>query len=278
MKKIYQLIIAGSFCLLTGCGTDYRIHSAINTDQPFANTWSENLPYRSARRMTDPEAKLTFINPYTYNPSLIGSDQYIQQKRDATLYTPRFFRKYPTDYLPVKLTNGQASYYQMALVDTNHESSRHYRNELQSAMFRVVKESTAIHLSELKATENGGNLLLGAATIGLSGGASVASGAAAHALAAAATGTAGARGLFNEQLYRQTFVESITSLIEKDQERYATTLIAKQTNFVADYSVEAAITDVKEYEDRGSFYHGLTLLQSAVQRENQYTNISTNGH
>jgi hypothetical protein len=164
-----------------------------------------------------------------------------------------------------------APYYWKASESTNltgltDDDRKYYRNELQNAVLRAIKESTEQHLSELKGTENSVNTILGAATIGLAGGASVASATAARALAAAAAGTAGARTLFDDQVYRNTFVESTIALIENDQATFLEKIkTVYQTNNIYNYTVEAGILDAKEYEMRGSFYHGLALLQQAVQ-------------
>lgn len=286
MKISIQTLALISLLLLVGCGTDYRVRSVINTEKPFANSWTENLPWCSTKRFAAPEAKLLFINPYTFNPAALNATDYEKKKRTVTYLTPKVVRQFPSDYLPVLLPTNSPSYYQMANnTNTPMPDRKYYRDELQNAILRIVKESTAQHLSDLKSVENNGNLLLGAATLGLAGGASVASGTAAQALAASAAGTAGARSLFNEQVYRQTFVESIIALIEKDQAEYLSVIHTRQTNSIIDYTVEAAILDTKEYEMRGSFYHGLALLRQAVQDQisgknilipvNEYTNLAT---
>lgn len=169
------------------------------------------------------------------------------------------------------INNPSESFYSKAISNANVASmsseklGKYYRNEMQNAILRTIKETTDQHMSGLKAAENQSNLLLGAATIGLAGGAAVVGGTAARALAAAATGTAGARSLVNEQVYRNTFVESLIALIQDDQEKFLAKIRLEQIKPIEDYTVEAAIMDAKEYERRGSFYHGLSLLQVAVQ-------------
>jgi hypothetical protein len=251
MKKIFFLLAAGG--LLTGCGTDYRVRSAIDTSKPRAMIWSDGkLTYFykpnkwiESKTYVSPLTTL-HINPYTYNPA--GVTDY-SKRNQPDLSKSFYFQASGGD--PTKTA----------------DQRKYYRNELQNALFQVIHENTEQHLSEFKATENDANLLLGAATIGLSGGASVAAGATAKALAAATTGTAGARSLVNEQVFRNTFSESIIALIDKDQSDFLDILRQRQTNSIFDYTVEAAIMDAKEYEIRGSTYHGLALLQKAVQNQ-----------
>ena len=73
--------------------------------------------------------------------------------------------------------------------------------------------------------------------------------------------------MVNEQVYRNTFIESIIALVEKDQGDFLKEVRKLQTNSITAYTVEAAIMDAKEYEVRGSFYHGLAFLQEAIQSQ-----------
>lgn len=222
-------------------------------------------------RLSDPDAKLVFINPYTYNPSALTTSDYNSRRRVLTQPIPKSLLTYKSEILPPKLPQGSNSYYWCAINDPDKSERKRFRNELQNAIISVVKENTATHLSELKATENSGNLLLGASTIGLSGAAAVSPYAStARAFAAAASGTAGARGLFNEQVYRQTFAEGIIKLIQGNQLELAGQLRDWQTNSIDVYPVEAAISDAKEFENRGSFYNGMALMQKAI---GEYTNV-----
>lgn len=241
------LLFTGSLTaiLITGCGTDYRIHSVINTDKNYAITWEMGWnPWKAPRHfITEPGATYTYINPYTYNPAAMTNfaDKQLPDLSKSLYFKASIFNKNSTE----------------------QAEQMYCRNQLQDAILTVIKEATERHLAQIKSVENNGNLLLGAATLGLSGGASVASGTAAQALAASAAGTAGARSLFNEQVFRQTFLESIVRLIKRSQEDYLNIIRERQINDIVHYTVEAAIRDAKEYESRGSFYHGLVLLQEA---------------
>lgn len=248
-----------------------RLHAAMNDPGSASNNVYDAITW-----INGAEKKLTSINP---------------DAKDALDFTVSAFAR-ANDTLAVcsepttSAHNNQqymevyAPYYWKASESTNltgltDDDRKYYRNELQNAILRAAKESSEDHLSELKGTENSVNGILGAATIGLSGGAAVASRVAAKALAVAAAGTAGARSLFNDQVYRNTFVESTIALIENDQATFLNTIkTVYQTNDIYHYTVEGAILDAKEYEMRGSFYHGLALLQQAVQST---LNGNTNG-
>ncbi len=134
-------------------------------------------------------------------------------------------------------------------------------------------ETTGQHLAGVKSAENGGNLLLGAAALGLSGGASVAAPATAKALSAAATGAGGGRALFNERTFRNALVESLIQAVETDRAQFLETIIRpKQDLDIERYDVEAAILDARDYHERASFYHGLELIREAVAEKNATAN------
>jgi hypothetical protein len=268
-----QWLFAGStMMLLVGCASDYRIQSVISTKENYATTWEESYWRHTSpfRAINNPHDTITYINPYTYNPA----------------YNPAYNPPNITNFDRTSVTNlnkecrqylyaVNSLYAKASVYDTNNPGHQmFYRNQLQDAILGVVQESTEKHLAGLKSAENNGNLFLGAATLGLAGGATVASTTAARALAASATGTAGAQNLFNSQVYRQTFVESTIALIEKDQEDFLNVIRQRQTKDIVQYTVEAAIMDAREYEERGSFYHGMALLQAAVQNKlNGGTNL-----
>jgi hypothetical protein len=97
------------------------------------------------------------------------------------------------------------------------------------------------------------------------GGASVAAGTTAKALAAASTGAGGARALVNEQIYRNSLGESIAALILADQlEFFRNQILPNQSKPLAEYGVERAILDAVEYNKRGSMFYGLTLARQAI--------------
>ncbi len=146
------------------------------------------------------------------------------------------------------------------------------RNNLLSVALRLADASTSEHLSAIKATETNMNLLLGAATAGLTGGASVAATAeGAKVLSAAATGTNAGRAMFNETTYRNALGETLVSSIETAHDLERTELVQKMTWCIAEYPVELALADVQKYLERGSFYHGLALIRTAAEEKNSAT-------
>jgi hypothetical protein len=211
----------------TGCARHYRVDAVL---VPELNAPGPKMPFKKSSRSV-PFDQYYAIDPYAYGP---GS----------------------TDSL-----------YKTATSDLNPDRRRQARNELQAAAMRFSDAATALHLASLRATETDINLLLGAASIGLTGAASVAASETAKALAAAATGTQGARALISEQVYRNALTESVIQLIEADRELTARQIRAKWSLAVADYPVEAALGDSEEYHQKGSFFHGLALLRSAAEEK-----------
>jgi hypothetical protein len=266
-----------------GCGTDYRVNSVINPKKNHATMWQESV-WRpryllDMRKFSSPTEKFLYINPYAYNPvtAYVTPDLIADLTNQLVNLNPAS-NSVTGSNLPPQIQFGQvkffvnSSLYLKAIMPTSithytDSDRKYYRNELQNAILQAIDESTEQQLAELKATENNVNLLLGGATLGLAGGASVAAAQTAKALAAAAAGTAGARSLVNEQIYRNTFVESVISLVTKDQSDFLAIIRQRQTNSIYDYTVEGAIMDAREYEERGSFYNGLALLQQAVQNK-----------
>jgi hypothetical protein len=133
----------------------------------------------------------------------------------------------------------------------------------------LADSSISKHLASIKATENNVNLLLGAATAGLTGGATVASEAGAKALSAAATGTNASRGMFNETTYRNALTESLIGSVETDRENKKDKILNRLSNeCIANYPVSVALADVQSYLNGGSFYHGLALIREAAELAN----------
>jgi len=158
-----------------------------------------------------------------------------------------------------------------------HQKARLARNLLQNTIIGLAYENSGQHAAGIKASENGANLLLGGATIGLSGGASVAAGATARALAAAATGTAGGRALFNDETFRNNLAEAMFKAMDTERENYLVTwILPNQTNSVLDYDVARAIRDAQVYNEKASFYYQLSIVLQdiAARTETRRTNIN----
>ncbi|MGV3773036.1 MAG: hypothetical protein ACO1QB_09050 [Verrucomicrobiales bacterium] len=234
----------GVLSLGTGCGsTRYSPRPIVQTTSDYAEPWREKRAWYNFRYDA-------VINPYTYNPSAARDPEHDKKIQDRS-----------------------ESYYSLAITEAEPSERARYRNLLQNAMISVSKESTEKHIGELKASDDTGNVLLGGAAIGTAGAASVASQATASALAAASSGLGGARGLYNEQYFRNTVMEALVAAIHADREVFLKEIEEKQSESIKVYDVEAAIRDAIEYHRRGSFTHGLTLIRRAVETE-RTTNLS----
>lgn len=144
------------------------------------------------------------------------------------------------------------------------------RNELIGTAIRLADAAISTHLGSIKSTETNMNLFFGAATAGLTGGASVAgTEAGAKVLSAAATGTNAGRSIFNETTYRNALGETLTGSIETDRDVKRSELIDRLTSeCVSSYPVGIALADVQKYLAGGSFYHGLALIREAAEQAN----------
>jgi hypothetical protein len=143
------------------------------------------------------------------------------------------------------------------------------RNQLIGASLRLADAAVSNHLASAKATENNMNLLLGAATAGLTGGATVAgTEVGAKVLSAAASGTNAARSIFNESVYRNALGETLVGAIESDREARRKIITDRLTECVSTYPVEIALADIQKYLEAGSFYHGLALIREAAEQAN----------
>jgi len=215
---------------LAGCNKNYRVDPVMSTSQCSGIPWTETSA-TAGLGTTDVEK----INPYTYNGStkegVSGKSFY------ATASDPD---------------------------EPDLEKRKEARNQLQSAIMRISDESTAIHLTAIKAAENNTNLFLGLPALGMSAAATVSPLGAANSLSAASTALQGSRSFINEQVFRNTLFESIILLIEGDRKAKKEAIRAKWNDSIAEYNVEAALQDAAEYHQAGSFYHGLSLLADAA--------------
>ncbi len=233
------MIIASAF-MLSGCASNYRTKSVINTDEAKGMIWEKrnNWLWLTEVGSTTPQ-----INPYTFNPS----------KSDANTKTGSIANSFYTK--AIDAIGGS---------DAEKSKARIYRNEMQNAMLQAARDASKQHIARVMSDERFSNLTFGLATLGLSGGSAIAGGATGKALAAAATGTEGARALISSEVFRNTFVESIVILIERSQKEQLDAIHEKQKKAIEDYGLEESILDVREFESRGSFYHGLSLLRENI--------------
>jgi hypothetical protein len=223
--RLSPFVVIASAVAVVGCNQKYRVDSVLSTDEGDGIPWKERS---DAGFMTDVEK----INPYTYNGKEVGS------------YSD--------------------SLYYIASNDPDESKRKNARNQLQSAIMRISDDTTAVHLTSIKATENNINLLLGIPAIGMSAAAAVSPLGAANSLSAASTGLQGSRSFVNEQVFRNTLFDSIILLIEEDRKTLRDAIRSKWDHPIAKYNIEAAIQDATDYHQRGSFYHGLALLADAA--------------
>lgn len=237
--------LLGLFSIVTlapmvGCANAYRVDPVLNTDKNWTIPWQE-------WSLSEHHVKVEVLNPYTYG-GCPDSDHNIVDA--ATSYY-----KLASDPVGLGSVAGK-------------EQARHARNQLQSAIIRLSQDTTSLHLAGLKSTEANVNLVLGMTAIGLSAGAAAAPGAA-QGLSAGAAFAGGSRALINEQVYRNALIETTIRLIDVSRAEKLLEIQRKQTLSVSDYNVEAAITDAVEYHERGSFFHGLSLLRAEAEKSAQ---------
>ncbi|MFZ2725159.1 MAG: hypothetical protein WAX77_02790 [Methylococcaceae bacterium] len=248
IKNNLKLSVVFLVITLSGCGAAYRpadIFTSDNSDIiiqkncPNCAPW--NLITQIERRVL--EEPTSQINPYTFK----------------SLYP--IATKPLSDCTRKKSDNG--------LVTGNLGVAETARNELIGTTIMLADSAISKHLAEIKSVETNTNLFLGAATAGLTGGATVAGEVGAKALSAAATGTNAARGMFNETTYRNALSETLIGSIETDRENKKQDILAKlNSQCVADYPVSIALADVQNYLNGGSFYHGLALIREAAELAN----------
>jgi hypothetical protein len=243
VKKVIRVVAFSSVILfVTGCGSVYRTNEIIGSE-PYADSWKD--PHYFSIQNGDAGY---LINPRTYNPAAARDPKngLVIGNRDDSLYSKA-----------------------LSSSDSDPNKAIVYRNTLQNAIIGVADKTTKQHLADLKATQNNMNIFLGAAALGLTGGASLAAATTAKALSAAATGIIASRELFNNQTYRDALVESLTGAILSNQQNYYNNFIVpKQALPLAKYDVEAAINDAVTYNTYGSFYYGLQLIQNDVNKAN----------
>ncbi len=145
------------------------------------------------------------------------------------------------------------------------------RNILQATILTLSDRATEAHLASIFATEDSANLSLGLTTLALS-----ATGAAAvgemtkTALAAASTGTAGARALISDEIYSGAFAPAITKAIRTSRRKRALELELKRRELdITTYTAQDAVNDAVRYHQLGSFFHGLELVHRATERANE---------
>ncbi|HMB95890.1 MAG TPA: hypothetical protein VKK61_07620 [Tepidisphaeraceae bacterium] len=151
----------------------------------------------------------------------------------------------------------------------NNDLGKSARNRLQSAMMTLSDQIVSQQLEKIAGLQVEMNTVLGTSALGLSSGATMASLPLATYLSGSAAALSAAQSSFNEQIYRDAVMQSLVGAIESDRATLAADIRQRQSESIDDYSVEAAIEDAIDYHQRGSFYHGLTLIRQAIETSNQ---------
>ena len=138
------------------------------------------------------------------------------------------------------------------------------RNALIEAMIIASDYNTNNHLADVKSSQTTGNLILGSVSLGLTAAAAVTTGGATNALAAASTGTQGTRALVTEQVWRETFAESVALLVIEKRKLLAAEIRQHYADSIVAYPIERGWAEVMEYHQTGSVYIGLALAREAI--------------
>ena len=243
--------------LLLSCGKEYVVPTIFTDDQSAVIvTKYPKECYYFLTIFCNNDDKYKYINPYTYNPGL---------QRIVTHDLLATYKNYSSS----NSIFTKQTYYQIAsnTFSNNTTAARHARNMLQNAIIGVSNSTISRHLGAIKATGTNVNLLFGGATAALTGLGSVAAEATSKAVTAAATGTNAGRSIFNEEVYNNNLVDTITYTIEAGLANKLIQIAYNQQRSIRDYDVEAAIRDALLYHENGSFYHGVDSLREAGERD-----------
>jgi len=158
----------------------------------------------------------------------------------------------------------------VAQVDTlvNPAECMNARNSIISAYLNVSDDVCDRHLADTQFQSASTNLFLGTATSAASLAATVVgAGDGPRALAATAGLTNSMRSMTNEELYLQRIAPLITKQIRTERKKLRTRLTDGLMKSTAEYPVDMALADVKEYHGSCSFAVGLELIaQSDAKR------------
>jgi hypothetical protein len=163
-------------------------------------------------------------------------------------------------------------------VDSLYHTARHYtnglqatnaeiaRNSLQCTMITLSDKAVSKHLSEVTGTQIDVNMLLGGGALAATGVGAVAAPALAQAASASGAGILGFKSLFNEEVYRNALVQALIGAIISDRDKIKADLDAKRLQPIHLYSVDDAIEGISKLQEHGSFYYGLTIVKSDVEK------------
>jgi hypothetical protein len=147
---------------------------------------------------------------------------------------------------------------------------RYYRSALQGV---VMQRSNAIcdqHKGDILAQAALGNLGFGIAATGTASLGAVLSGIRGKSNLAALTAfLTGSQAQFNQELYQKQFAGAIISAIGTSRDQKKSEIDQKRSKSIADYTFEESLIDAQDYHYRCAFYHGVSLITKAVERQDQ---------
>lgn len=158
--------------------------------------------------------------------------------------------------------------YSQAIKLDDAENARIARNRLQTTIMTLSDKAVATHLSRVTGVEIDSNILMGGAALAAAGEAALGPPATAKTFAQVAAGLIGFRGIFNDQVYKNTLVQSLVGSIISDRNKCRAQIQASQSLSITNYPADQAIADASDFHSRGSFYYGLTLIRDAAEAAN----------
>jgi hypothetical protein len=244
-KKFHIGAFTAAFAVLTGCASYYRVADIENHKKESPKTFRvwKGSRWRYVESINPESYKLNANDPNTlFN---IATGYFLDSKNTNDLGT----NQTPT-LIRAKLA----------------------RNELQGIMIGLSDKEVSRHLSEVTGTQITVNMVLGAAALGTSGAGAVATTAMAKVFSAMAAGFTGVKSLFNEEVYRNALIQTLVGSIISKRNEIRAEIEVSQEKSIHDYSVTQAINDVRQLNESGSFYYGLTLIREAADATNAVRN------
>lgn len=177
----------------------------------------------------------------------------------------RHFGAYNLDCFKFK-GDGQLAYIRAS-------TSRGYRNRLAAFLINESNTVCTREMGDLVADEAMVNAGLASATTAFSTIGSIVTGRfAANALAGAASGTNAIRGHVNAEVYRNVLGAAVSKAIRQAREAQFDIIYANRAKGIDDYSVDDMLLQVNQYHQICSFYRGLDLVITAVDRNAYHSN------
>lgn len=141
------------------------------------------------------------------------------------------------------------------------------RNRFAAILMKHSDDICTIEMGRLVADEAITNTALATLTSGFSAAASVVSGETAKSiLSGIATTTSATRAHINSEVYRNALSTAITRAIAIERKNTKEAIQAKFIQPPGTYTVDHMILDVNEYHQSCSFFHGIALINEAVDK------------